>query len=57
MAGISNLRPPRPKYCTIWDVQVVLDYLSQWSDYKGLQSVISQTINTESHNAFSFNSY
>ena len=33
MAGISNLRPPRPKYCTIWDVQVVLDYLSQWSDY------------------------
>ena len=33
MAGISNLRPPRLKYCTIWDVQVVLDYLRQWSDY------------------------
>ena len=27
MLGISNERPPQPKYSDIWDVQQVLDYL------------------------------
>ena len=27
MKGISNLRPPQPKYCMIWDVDNVLQYL------------------------------
>ena len=35
MAGISNLRPPspNPKYCTILDVQTVLNHLWGLPDY------------------------
>ena len=31
MTGISNIKPPQPKYCTIWDVEDVLNQLRTWS--------------------------
>ena len=27
MAGVFNKRPPKPKYCFVWDVETVLKYL------------------------------
>ena len=30
MTGISNIRPPQPKCCTIWDVEDVLNQLRTW---------------------------
>ena len=30
MTGISNIRPPQPKYCTSWDVEDVLNQLRTW---------------------------
>ena len=34
MAGVDNLRPPKPKYCTIWEVEQVLTYLKKQEDSK-----------------------
>ena len=31
MKGAYNTRPPRPKLCPTWSVQVVLDQLKEWS--------------------------
>ena len=28
LKGVYNARPPVPKYCVVWDVKVVLDFLS-----------------------------
>ena len=30
VTGISNIKPPQPKYCTIWDVEDVLNQLRTW---------------------------
>ena len=27
MAGVYNKRPPKPRYCFVWDVETVLRYL------------------------------
>lgn len=33
MSGVFYTRPPQPKYCFIWDVNTVLDYIKQeWAD-------------------------
>lgn len=36
MKGLFNRRPPKPRYCEIWDVRIVLNKLRQWSPCKGL---------------------
>ena len=36
MAGISNLNPPQPKYCMIWDVEQVLNLIRKWPDNASL---------------------
>ena len=36
MAGIGNCRPPKPRYCVIWDVQQVLDWMSNLGDNEEL---------------------
>ena len=36
MKGVFNLRPPKPRYSKIWDVNVVLNYLRKLSPVKQL---------------------
>ena len=36
LKGVYNLRPPAPKYTTTWDVDTVLDYLSNLPDNESL---------------------
>ena len=37
MKGIFTLKPPKPKYTAIWDVQPVLKYLRKLSTVKHLK--------------------
>ena len=32
MSGVSNLRPPTPKYSFTWDVETVLKLFKSWSE-------------------------
>ena len=32
MSGVSNLRPPQPKYSFTWDVEVVLNLFKSWPE-------------------------
>ncbi len=43
MAGISNLRPPKPKANTVWDVDQVLKYI------KSLPPIHEQSIKQTTH--------
>ena len=36
MKGISNKRPPTPRYCNTWDVTIVLDYIKTWGNNESL---------------------
>ena len=36
MKGVFHLRPPAPRYSSIWDVKIVLDYLRKQSPAKAL---------------------
>ena len=36
MSGISNLNPPKPKYCFTWDVETVLNYIRNLPDNSAL---------------------
>ena len=36
MKGISNERPPEPRYCTTWDVTVVLEFIKSLGENQAL---------------------
>ena len=45
MKGIANLRPPKPKYSLIWDVEDVLDQIRTWPT-NSLLSIKQLTLKT-----------
>ena len=32
MKGIGNERPPKPRYCKIWDVETILKFIKSWEE-------------------------
>ena len=32
MKGIGNERPPKPRYCKIWDVETILKFIKSWGE-------------------------
>lgn len=36
MSGVSNLRPPVPKYAFTWDVEIILRFLKSWASNDSL---------------------
>ena len=37
VAGVFNSRPPQPRYCFIWNVQTVIDFIkSEWRQNENL---------------------
>ena len=45
MKGVANLRPPKPKYCEIWDVEDVLQKMRTWPT-NSLLSIKQLTLKT-----------
>ena len=44
MSGVSNLRPPQPKYGFTWDVEMVLDLFRSWPDNLSEKQLSMKTI-------------